>query len=124
MVRQAGKQKDKEKHLTRRRDVKVVLRCVVKKVQDGYVSTCLELSLASFGETRQQCELRLKEAVKAYIDVVKENQDSKVVFRKVPFYWFKRMVFEFRYRCYINNIRKENQSSDNFILEQMMPVGI
>ena len=122
MDKRFGEQGGEHKEGTpERREIKMFLRCEIKRTPKGYVAVCLELSVASCGSTSEECENRIKEAIVAYIDVARKNQDSKIVLRRVPFYWFKRMAFDFHINC---SIKQSQKKPKGFILEQMMPVGI
>lgn len=95
--------------------IKVILRFGMKKVECGYISVCLELSLVSFGDTPQECKRQMNEAITAYIEVARENTDKKIVMRKVPFYWFKKLAFD-----YSNNDNHDNK----YKVERMILVGV
>lgn len=103
---------------------KVKLRCVMEKTSDGYSAVCLELSLASVGDTPSQCKNRLEEAIVAYVDVLKENEGERFVFRKVPFYWLKRITFDYQLWNHDKKHNNPPRSGSTFIVEQMIPVGI
>jgi len=64
---------------------KLVLHNLIEKEGDLYAAICLELDVASQGETAEEAEANLKEAVELYLESVYERgKDKEYIFRPAP----------------------------------------
>lgn len=58
---------------------------IIEKSDDIYTAICLELDIATEGETLQKAKDSLKEAVEGYIEsVIKDNEEDEFIPRPVP----------------------------------------
>ena len=55
----------------------MTLTAVITKEDDGYVSLCPELDVASQGDTVEEAKLNLKEAVELFFECASEEEVSK-----------------------------------------------
>ncbi len=121
-----GTKRDKKDRYNERRETKVDLRCTIRDIPGGFEAVCLELSVAAQGKTPEECKKRLAEAIEAYITVLRDYPEDTFVFRRVPYYYLRKLLFDWQYRK--NNPRKgnpgKNNSTKNYRLEQMMPIGV
>lgn len=58
--------------------------CLVKKEGSQYVSLCVELDVASCGETKKQAIEGLKNAIEAYVEYMTSQKRGKEIYRPVP----------------------------------------
>lgn len=57
--------------------VDMTLTAVITKEDDGYVSLCPELDIASQGDTVEEAKLNLKEAVELFFECASEEEVGK-----------------------------------------------
>ena len=58
---------------------------IIEKSDDIYIAICLELDIATEGETLQEAKDNLKEAVESYLEsVVNDNEEDEFIPRPVP----------------------------------------
>ena len=58
---------------------------IIEKSDDIYTAICLELDIATEGETLQKAKDSLKEAVEGYIEsVIQDHEDDDFIPRPVP----------------------------------------
>lgn len=87
----------------------MLLRCVIRRKGEVYQGVCLEFGLHAEGSTPNECRDRLEEAVLAYIEAIREGPpDVPVHVRPVPFYRWKRLVWDWR----VNSIRRKRDRGD------------
>ncbi|KPU45796.1 hypothetical protein OXPF_05850 [Oxobacter pfennigii] len=62
----------------------VVLQCIIYKDGDMYTSLCLDLDVASCGETEEDAKKYLQEAIDTYVEyAVKNNKVEELILSKV-----------------------------------------
>ncbi len=75
-----------------------VFHGIIEKEEDRYTAICLELDIATEGESLEEARKNLKEAVEGYIESVQEdNEEGEFIPRPVPeqvseFYEFKEVA--------------------------------
>ena len=67
--------------------------CLVKKEGSQYVSLCVELDVASCGETKKKAVEGLKNAIKAYIEYMSSQKRDKEIYRPVPMDELRNFLF-------------------------------
>ena len=55
------------------------LKCVVEKEDDGYVSYCEELGIASQGETVIEAKRNLEEAIEMFLEDASQNEIMNLI---------------------------------------------
>ena len=67
--------------------------CLVKKEGSQYVSLCVELDVASCGETKKKAIEGLKNAIEAYIEYMSSQKRDKEIYRPVPMAELRNFLF-------------------------------
>ena len=63
----------------------LVFHGIIEKSDDVYTALCLELDIATEGETLQEARKNLKEAVEVYLEsVIADNEEAVFIPRPVP----------------------------------------
>jgi predicted RNase H-like HicB family nuclease len=52
----------------------IKLTAVITREEDGYVSICPELDIASQGDTREEAKANLQEAVEGFLEAASETE--------------------------------------------------
>ena len=58
--------------------------CLVKQESDQYASLCVELDVASCGDTEEQAISGLKDAIETYLEFMKDEGREGEIMRPVP----------------------------------------
>jgi len=66
---------------------------LIKKAGEHYVALCLELNVASQGESIQEARKMLQDAVNEYLSYIKENHLKKEV-KAVPFETLREFLLD------------------------------
>lgn len=62
----------------------LTLTDVVKQEGDQYAALCLELDVASCGETREEAMAALRDAVETYLEYMRDKSRKDEILRPVP----------------------------------------
>ncbi|MCK4315402.1 MAG: hypothetical protein KAX24_06490 [Anaerolineae bacterium] len=57
---------------------------IVKREGDQYAALCLELDVASCGETREEAMAALRDAVETYLEYMRDTRREDEILRPVP----------------------------------------
>lgn len=69
---------------------------IIEKSDDLYTAICLELDIATEGDTLKEAKNNLKEAVEGYLEsVAKDNDEVGFIPRPVP----DKIIEEYHQRC-------------------------
>jgi len=60
------------------------LTSIVKREGDQYAALCLELDVASCGETREEAVAALRDAVETYLEYMQDTGRESQILRPVP----------------------------------------
>lgn len=106
----------------------MLLRCELADKRDHFEAICLELGVAAYGSTVGECKKNLEEAVTAYIETVRKFPDKKFVVRPVPFYSFRKRLFDWRVarqnaRKNKPTIGQQRYTFSKRLPEEMIPIG-
>jgi predicted RNase H-like HicB family nuclease len=69
--------------------------CFVKKEKNQYASLCIELDIASCGNTKKEATLGLKHAIEAYIEFMISEKRETEIYRPVPMNALKDFLFPY-----------------------------
>jgi len=67
--------------------------CLVKKEGNQYASLCIELDIASCGDTKEEAVEGLKNAIEAYLDYMISEGREREIHRPVPIKEIKAFLF-------------------------------
>ena len=67
--------------------------CLIKKEGKQYVSLCVELDVASCGDTADEALEGLKDAVETYLEFMKDEGREDEIYRPVPMGELKDFLF-------------------------------
>ncbi len=67
--------------------------CLVKKEGDQYASLCIELDIASCGDTKEEAVKGLKDAIDTYLDYMISEGRENEIHRPVPIKDIKGFLF-------------------------------
>lgn len=79
----------------------MLLRCRVKKQDDQFVGTCLELSLCARGKSVSECKRELHNLINNHVKAVFElyEKGEDVIITPVKFYLLKKLLLNCVYAC-------------------------
>ena len=60
----------------------IIVTHVIKKEDDQYVATCPEFDVSSFGETVEEANDNLKEAISLYLEGIEELKTRDQIFKE------------------------------------------
>ncbi len=65
----------------------LIMKCYAKQEDDAWVAVCLDLTLATQGETYEEAKRKLEEQIAFYIDEALQDQEygSQLLSRRAPF---------------------------------------
>ena len=94
---------------------KMILHNLISQEEDGgYSAICLDLDVATQGETREEAEANLKEAVDLYLESVSENgAEDEFIPRPAPLELWEE-YFRARARQLKDKIKSDLASSFEF----------
>ena len=102
----------------------MIIRCIIKKTDKGYVGECLELSLAARADTPLGCKEKLEQSIEDYIETLNivYHEDKNVTIRPVAFYPIRKLLFDINYYL----CKKTNKDNCNLerIESREIPVGV
>lgn len=67
--------------------------CLVKKEENQYASLCVELDIASCGNTKKEAIIGLKNAIEAYLEYMISEERENEIYRPVPMDELKNFLF-------------------------------
>jgi predicted RNase H-like HicB family nuclease len=67
--------------------------CLVRKEGSQYASLCIELDIASCGDTKEEAVEGLRNVVEAYLDYMISEGREKEIYRPVPIKDLKEFLF-------------------------------
>ena len=70
------------------------LTCLVKKEGNQYASLCIELDIASCGNTKKEAIEGLKNAIEAYLEFMISEDRENEIYRPVPMDELKDFFFQ------------------------------
>ena len=73
--------------------------CLIKKEADQYASLCIELDIASCGNTKEEATQELKNAIEAYLTFMIEEGRGDEIYRPVEMRELKSFIFPEDTRC-------------------------
>jgi predicted RNase H-like HicB family nuclease len=74
-----------------------VFHGIIEKEEDRYTAICLELDIATEGDSLEEARRNLKEAVEGYIESVQEdNEDAEFIPRPVPEHVIEKYFKKFK----------------------------
>jgi len=92
----------------------IVVTHVIKKENDRYVATCPEFDVSSFGETVEEANDNLKEAISLYLEGIEELKVRDQIFKEKSITTYinqpKSIVNNYKFEKKLNNqpfIKKE-----------------
>ena len=92
----------------------IVVTHVIKKEDDQYVATCPEFDVSSFGETVEEANDNLKEAISLYLEGIEELKVRDQIFKEKSITTYinqpKSIVNNYKFEKKLNNqpfIKKE-----------------
>src|SRR5665648_59780 len=92
----------------------IVVTHVIKKENDQYVATCPEFDVSSFGETVEEANDNLKEAISLYLEGIEELKVRDQIFKEKSITTYisqpKSIVNNYKFEKKLNNqpfIKKE-----------------
>ena len=74
------------------------LTCLVKKEGNQYASLCIELDIASCGNTKKEAIEGLKNAIEAYLEYMISEGRENEIYRPVPMDELKDFLFSEPYK--------------------------
>ncbi len=69
------------------------LTCFVKKEGTQYASLCVELDVASCGDTEEEAVNGLKDAIETYLEFMRDEGRDNEIYRPVPMNELKDFLF-------------------------------
>lgn len=67
---------------------------IIKQEGDQFAALCLELDVASCGDSAQEAEAELISAVRAYLEVIQSEQLPELMSRPVPTAGLQEFLFD------------------------------
>lgn len=97
----------------------MLLRCIVAAKGGNYQAVCLELGLMAVGDTFEAARQRLEEAIEGWIaaanEIRQKNPHEKILVRPVPFYFWKRLRFDW--------LRRRDDRKRTFTVQAVVASG-
>lgn len=106
---------------------KMLLRCIIKKQEEHFVGTCLELSLSAKGQSVSECKRELLNLINNHVKAVFElyEKGENVIITPVKFYLLKKLLFDCVYTCSAGRFSGRIKPPQNsFIKEVVVPAGV
>jgi hypothetical protein len=117
------KEKDNE---CREEGKEVKLRCKIKKKNDKYIGTCLELSIAVKCNTVYECKEKLEQAINDYVDTIiylVREKNENIIIRPVEYYVIKKLLFDIKMYFKFDLFNKDKLKIE-FTKKVVVPSGI
>jgi predicted RNase H-like HicB family nuclease len=98
----------------------IVVTHIIKKENDQYVATCPEFDVSSFGDTVEEANDSLKEAILLYLEGIDELKIRDQIFKEKSI-----KTYVSRPKSVVNNYKFEKRlSSQPFIKKEPLQVGL
>jgi len=98
----------------------IVVTHVIKKENDQYVATCPEFDVSSFGETVEEANDNLKEAISLYLEGIEELKVRDQIFKEKSITTYINQP-----KSIVNNYKFEKKLSNQpFIKKEPLQVAL
>jgi predicted RNase H-like HicB family nuclease len=98
----------------------IVVTHVIKKENNQYVATCPEFDVSSFGDSVEEANENLKEAILLYLEGIDELKVREQIFKEKSIKIYKR-----RPKSIVNNYKFEKELSNQpFIKKEPLQVAL
>lgn len=96
----------------------LILKCYAKPEQDVWIAVCLDLSLATQGDSYTEAKQKLEEQIQFYVEEALQDKDygSQLLTRKAPLTWWLDY--------YLIALRSRLLHQTNHIFDEVLPLRL